>query len=112
MNPGRRSRNFPRLKSFFGQIIKIQRRIEGERTRTRPCGIEIKEIGPLAHRNSRAISKHPSGNVHRGQLLEQKLGGVGDMDLGDAVLVVTQATFKETLFEFTIDCVSMRMHKK
>lgn len=54
----------------------------------------------LPHRYSGSVGKHPSGNVHRGQLLKQKLGGVGDVDLGDAVLVVAQTAFEETLLEF------------
>lgn len=57
----------------------------------------------LPHRHSRPIGKHPSGNVHRGQLLEQKLGSVGDMDLRDTVLVVAKAALEETLLQFTAD---------
>lgn len=54
----------------------------------------------LPHRYSGSVGKHSSGNVHGGQLLEQKLGGVWDMDLGDAVLVVAKTALEETLLEF------------
>jgi hypothetical protein len=55
----------------------------------------------LPHRYAGSVGKHPSGNVHRGQLLEQKLGGVGDVDLRDAVLVIAETAFEKTLLEFT-----------
>jgi hypothetical protein len=48
----------------------------------------------LPHRYSGSVGKHPSGNVHGGQLLEQKLGSVGNVDLGDAVLVVAQTALE------------------
>lgn len=63
----------------------------------------------LPHRHSGPIGKHPSGNVHRGQLLEQKLGSVGDMDLRDAVLVVAKAALEETLLQFTVEVLVNRL---
>jgi hypothetical protein len=54
------------------------------------------------HRNPRAIGEHPSGNVHGGQLLEQQLGGIGDVDLRDTMLVVAKTTLEKTLLQFPI----------
>jgi len=48
---------------------------------------------------SRAIGKHAGGNVHGEEFLEEQLGGVGDVDLGDAGFVVAGAAFVEALFE-------------
>ena len=57
---------------------------------------------PSPHGHARPVGKHASGNVHRGQLLEQKLGCIRDMHLGDSVLVVTQSTLEESLLQFSV----------
>jgi len=41
--------------------------------------------------------------------LEQKLGSVGDMDLRDAVLVVAKAALEETLLQFTVEVLVIRL---
>lgn len=64
------------------------------------------------HRNPRAIGEHPSGNVHGGQLLEQQLGGVGDVDLRDTVLVVAKTTLEKALLQFPIKTVSLVCDEK
>jgi hypothetical protein len=53
---------------------------------------------------SRASRKHAGGNVHSEKLLEEKLGGVRDVDLGNASLVVAGTTFVFALLELTVSC--------
>lgn len=64
---------------------------------------EEKSAKESPHRYAGPVGEHPCGNVHRGQLLEQKLGGIGDMHLGDAVLVVAQPTLEEALFQLAVE---------
>jgi len=53
---------------------------------------------------SRAGREHAGGNVHGEKLLEEKLGGVRDVDLGNAGLVVAWTTFVFALLELTASC--------
>lgn len=64
------------------------------------------ESHKLPHRYPRSVRKHPSGNVHRGQLLEQKLGGVRDVNLWDTVLVVAETALEETLLQFAVNLLA------
>lgn len=54
------------------------------------------------HRHAGPVGEHSRGNVHRGQLLEQKLGGIGDVHLGDAVLVVARPALEEALLQLAV----------
>ena len=56
------------------------------------------------HRHPRPVGKHARRNVHRGQLLEQQLGRVWNVDLRDSVLIVAQSTFEEALLQFSARC--------
>lgn len=53
---------------------------------------------------SRAGRKHAGGDVHREKLLEEQLGGVGNVDLGDAGLIVAGTTLVFALLELTVSC--------
>lgn len=46
------------------------------------------------HRHTRTVGEHTSRNVHRAQLLEQKLGRIRNMHLRDPVLVIAQSTLE------------------
>lgn len=72
-----------------------------------------KELGrkkKLPHRNPRTVSEHTSGNVHRGQLLEQKLGCVRNMHLRNPVLIVTQSTFEQSFLQFSAKVSQNQTH--
>lgn len=56
----------------------------------------------LTHRHPRAIGEHARRDIHRGQLLEQKLGRIRDVDLRDPVFVVAQPALEEALLKFTV----------
>jgi hypothetical protein len=53
----------------------------------------------VADAEAGARGEHAGGDVHGEELLEEQLGGVGDMDLRDARLVVAGATFVFALLE-------------
>jgi hypothetical protein len=55
----------------------------------------------VTYAQSGAIGKHASSNVHGEEFLEEEFCSVGDVDLGDAGLVVTRTAFVETLFELS-----------
>lgn len=56
----------------------------------------------ISHAETRAVGEHARGDVHGHELLEEKLGGVGDLDLGDASLVVAWTAFVGTLFDLSV----------
>jgi hypothetical protein len=53
---------------------------------------------------SRAGREHAGGNIHGEKLLEEKLGGVRDVNLGNACLIVAWTTLVFALLELTISC--------
>jgi hypothetical protein len=75
-------------RTHFSKSLKYNKR------RERGKGDRVKSTTGLSHRDTRPVGKHPSGNVHRGQLLEQKLGGIGDVYLRDAMLVVAETALE------------------
>ena len=56
----------------------------------------------VADAEAGAGREHAGGDVHGEEFLEEEFGGVGDMDLGDACLVVAWAAFVFALLELTI----------
>jgi hypothetical protein len=48
-----------------------------------------------------ASGEHAGGNVHGEEFLEEQLGGVGDVDLGDTRLVVARAALVFALLQLT-----------
>lgn len=56
----------------------------------------------VADAEAGAGCEHARGNIHGEQFLEEQFGGVGDVDLGDAGLVVAGAAFVFALFELTV----------
>lgn len=56
----------------------------------------------VTHTETRAVREHARSNVHGEQFLEEKLGGVGNVNLGDARLVVAGPTFVEAFLELTV----------
>ena len=48
----------------------------------------------LTDTDAGAVSEHTSGDVHSLQFLEQELGGIRDVDLGDLGLVLAGATLE------------------
>jgi hypothetical protein len=55
----------------------------------------------VADAEAGARGEHAGGDVHGKELLEEQLGGVGDVDLRDARLVVAGAAFAFALLELT-----------
>jgi hypothetical protein len=53
----------------------------------------------VADAEAGARGEHAGGDVHGEELLEEQLGGVGDVDLRDARLVVAGAAFVLALLE-------------
>lgn len=60
-----------------------------------------KEVGRLLVTNAEAgaVGEHAGRNVHGEKFLEQKLGGIWNVDLGDARLVVAGTAFVVALFD-------------
>jgi hypothetical protein len=56
----------------------------------------------VSHAETGAVSEHASGNVHGHELLEEKLSGVGDLDLADARLVVARTAFVLALLDLPV----------
>lgn len=73
---------------------------DGQKSITKELGRKRKKK-KLPHRNPRTVSEHTSGNVHRGQLLEQKLGCIWNMHLRNPVLIVTQSTLEQSFLQFS-----------
>jgi hypothetical protein len=48
----------------------------------------------LTNRHARAVREHAAGDVHGLQLLEEELGGVRDVDLGDLRFVLARSALK------------------
>ena len=55
--------------------------------------------GSLPNSYPRALRVEPCCNVHGSQLLEEKFGCVGDVDLGDLRFVVTGSALKRIFLE-------------
>lgn len=58
----------------------------------------------LSDRYAGAAREHPCCNVHGLQLLEEQLGGVGDVDLGNLGFVLAGAAFEGLLREVAVAC--------
>jgi hypothetical protein len=56
----------------------------------------------ISHTDSTSLTEHSCGNVHTCQFLEEKLGGIGEVDLGNFCLVLAGSAFEEVLFEVSI----------
>lgn len=58
----------------------------------------------VSHAQARSSGKHASGDVHRHELLEEQLGGVRDLNLRDARLVVARPAFVGALLDLPGSC--------
>lgn len=58
----------------------------------------------LADRHARAAGKHSCRNVHSLELLEEKLGGIGDVDLSNLGLILAGAALEGLLRKVAIPC--------
>ena len=67
-----------------------------------PSAIVVVVRRLVANTEARASREHAGGDVHSEQLLEEKLGGVRDVDLGDACLVVTGTALVFALLELAV----------
>jgi hypothetical protein len=56
----------------------------------------------ISHAEPGAVGEHASGNVHGHELLEEKLSGIGDLDLANASLVVARTAFVLTLLDLPV----------
>ena len=70
-------------------------------TPTDPCAHDsCLTDGPcLPDSHPRALRVQPGGNVHRGQLLEEQLGRVRDVDLRDLGLVLARPALEGILLQ-------------
>ena len=53
----------------------------------------------LSDADTRPLRVHPCCNIHRGQLLEEQLGRIRYVDLGNLGLVLARPTLEGVLFE-------------
>lgn len=58
----------------------------------------------LADADTRSVGEHACGNVHRGQFLEEQLGGVRDVHLRDLGLVSAWSALEGLSVELTVSC--------
>lgn len=56
--------------------------------------------------HTRTLAVHSRSDVHGGKFLEEKLGGIGKMNLRDLRLVAARATFELVLLQITVSLVS------
>jgi hypothetical protein len=68
------------------------------------CTKFLRPLPLVTNAKTRARGEHARSNVHGKKFLEQELGGVRDMDLRDARLVVTWAAFVLALLELSVWC--------
>ena len=56
----------------------------------------------VSHAETGAVGEHAGGDVHSHKLLEEKFGGVGNLDLADARLVVAGTALVGTLLDLSV----------
>jgi hypothetical protein len=56
----------------------------------------------LSDADPRSLRIHPSSNIHRSQLLKEKLGRVRDVHLRDLRPILTRPTFKRVFLQVPI----------
>lgn len=61
----------------------------------------------VANTEAGARGKHACGNVHGEKFLEEKFGGIGDVDLRNTRLVVARTTFVFALLELTVTLLAI-----
>jgi hypothetical protein len=67
-----------------------------------PVFISINSRILVTNADTRTICEHAGCDVHGEEFLEEELGGVGDLDLGDAGFVVARTAFVLALFKLSI----------
>lgn len=56
----------------------------------------------ISNAETGAVGEHAGGDVHGHELLEKKLGGVGNLDLTDTRLVVAGTAFIGALLDLSV----------